>query len=152
MRHGLSIYRRPEFPTFFRMMNEIDDLFHSWPEGARNDQETGGVAFAPEVDIEETEKHYLLSFDLPGLSEKDLTLTVTDRQLTVSGERKREFESKDKKSHRVERSFGRFERTFTLPETVNSEQIEAKFKDGVLEVQIPKMEKAVPKTVNIKVN
>lgn len=140
MRHALNFYRRPEFPSLFHMM-----------EVAHADRETG-VTFAPEVDIEETEKHYLLSFDLPGMSEKDLTLTVTDRQLSVSGERKRETEIKDKKSHRVERSFGHFERTFTLPETVNSEQIEAKFKDGVLEVQIPKVEKAVPKTINIKVN
>lgn len=140
MRHGLNFYRRPEFPSIFQMM-----------EVAHTDHEMG-VTFAPQVDIEETEKHYLLSFDLPGLSEKDLTLTVTDRQLAVSGERKRETEIKDRKSHRVERSFGRFERIFTLPETVNCEQIEAKFKDGVLEVQIPKVEKAVPKTVNIKVN
>lgn len=151
MRHGMSLYRRPETaPSIFNMMSEIDDLFKSWPNVDRADQD--GALFSPEVDIDETEKHYLLSFDLPGLTEKDLNLSVTDRRLTISGERKREKETKDKKSHRVERSFGRFERTFTLPETVSSEQIEAKFKDGVLEVMIPKAEKALPKVINIKVN
>jgi HSP20 family protein len=128
--------------------NEMDDLFQNFSPALKTSVRRN--AFSPQVDVQETEKEYLFQFDLPGLSEKELELKVAGRELTVSGERKIEEATDKTKRHRSERSFGGFERSFVLPEDVNSEKTEAAFQNGVLTVRIPKSESAGPKTIPIR--
>lgn len=108
--------------------------------------------WAPAVDVTEDDKEYLVKAELPDLKKEDVKVTVENGELTISGERKFEKEEKGKKYHRIERSYGSFVRSFTLPEAVNGEKVNAEFKDGLLAVHLPKDEKAKPKSVEVKVS
>lgn len=108
--------------------------------------------WAPAVDISEDDKEYLVKAELPGLKKEEVKVTVEDGELTISGERKTEKEEKNKKYHRIERSYGSFVRSFTLPDVVSGEKVNAEFKDGLLMVHLPKDQKAMPKTVEVKVS
>jgi len=127
-------------------MQEVDDMFRTYSPAIKKDNKTW---FSPAVDVKETEKEYLFHFDLPGLSDKDIEIKLTGRELYVSGERKA-TEKDESRSHRTERFFGRFERSFVLPEEVNSDKIDAEFRDGVLTIRIPKVEAVQPKTIPIR--
>lgn len=106
----------------------------------------------PSVDIAEDDKEWLVKADLPELKKEDVKLTVENGVLSITGERKFEKEEKNKKYHRVERAYGSFLRSFTLPEDVDGGKVTAEFKDGVLKVHLPKGEQAKPKTIDVKVN
>lgn len=108
--------------------------------------------WAPAVDISEDDKEYLVKAELPGLKKEEVKVTVEDGELTISGERKTEKEEKNKKYHRIERSYGSFVRSFTLPDVVSGDKVNAEFKDGLLTVHLPKDEKAKPKAVEVKVS
>lgn len=131
-------------PTTFS--NFIDRFF--------NDEFFGGRAltnFSPQVDIAETEKEFEIQFYVPGMKKEDITIDIHDDRLTVSGERKMENEKKEKNFHSVESHYGTFSRSFYLPENVNTEKVDASYKDGILHVVIPKDEKKIAKrTINIK--
>jgi HSP20 family protein len=107
--------------------------------------------WAPLVDIVEEEKEYLIKAELPEVKREDVKVSVEEGVLTVSGERKFEKEEKGKKYHRIERAYGRYARSFTLPDDADPSKVTAEFKDGVLRVHLPKSEKAKPKSVEIKV-
>jgi HSP20 family protein len=107
--------------------------------------------WAPSVDIIEDDKEWLVKADLPEVKKEDVKVNVENGVLTITGERKFEKEEKDKKYHRIERSYGNFLRSFTLPEGADGAKVTADFKDGVLKVHLPKNEKAKPKTVEVKV-
>jgi HSP20 family protein len=107
--------------------------------------------WSPMVDITEDKNEYLIKADLPEVKREDLHVTVENGVLTVTGERKFEKEEKDKKYHRVERSYGSFTRSFTLPEDADSAKVNAEFKDGVLKVHVAKLEKAKQKAIDVKV-
>jgi HSP20 family protein len=103
----------------------------------------------PAIDLVEADDHFLLKADLPGLSEGDVNIEVQDGTLTVSGERKAEHEQREKGWYRIERSFGSFNRSLTLPDGVDPDRIEALFRHGVLEVRIPKPEERKPRRIAI---
>ena len=108
--------------------------------------------WSPLVDITETDQEYLFKADLPEMKKDDVKVTVENGILTISGERKVEREEKNTKYHRIERSFGRFLRTFTIPEDADASKIAAGFKDGVLRVHLPKSAVAKkPKPIQVKV-
>jgi HSP20 family protein len=107
--------------------------------------------WAPRVDISEDDKEWLVKADLPEMKKEDVKVTVENGVLTITGERKFEKEEKNKKFHRIERSYGNFYRSFTLPDGADPAKVSAGFKDGVLSVHLPKGEKAKPKTVEVKV-
>jgi HSP20 family protein len=107
--------------------------------------------WAPSVDIIEDEKEYLVKADLPEVKKDDVKVTVENDVLTIAGERKFEKEEKDKKYHRIERSYGTFLRSFTLPAGADGSKVSAEFKDGLLKVHLPKSEKAKQKAVEVKV-
>jgi HSP20 family protein len=107
--------------------------------------------WAPSVDIIEDEKEYLVKADLPEVKKEDVKVTVENDVLTITGERKFEKEEKDKKYHRIERSYGTFLRSFTLPAGADGSKVSAEFKDGLLKVHLPKSEKAKQKAVEVKV-
>ncbi|MEZ0391020.1 MAG: Hsp20/alpha crystallin family protein [Pseudobdellovibrionaceae bacterium] len=140
MRHGLMT----------NWMQEVDDMFRSFSPASAAANWNDKAWFSPAVDVQETEKEYLFHFDLPGMNEKDLNLTVTGKELHVTGERRKDEESENRRKHRTERFFGQFERSFILPDEVDSSKIDAQFKDGVLEIRVPKVEAVQPKSIPIR--
>jgi HSP20 family protein len=107
--------------------------------------------WAPSVDVSETDGEYQIKAEIPDVKKEDVKVTLEDGVLTIQGERKHEKEEKGRKYHRVERSYGSFARSFTLPDLVDEENVKAEFKDGVLSLQLPKSEKAKPKAIEVKV-
>jgi HSP20 family protein len=108
-------------------------------------------AWAPAVDIYENDGELVVEAELPGLEKGDIKVNVDDGVLTLKGERKLSKETKEENYHRVERAYGTFTRSFTLPDTVDAEKISAKHKDGVLRVSLFKKPEAKPKVVDVKV-
>ncbi|MGD9896664.1 MAG: Hsp20/alpha crystallin family protein [Candidatus Methylacidiphilaceae bacterium] len=104
----------------------------------------------PLADITEDDKEYLVKLELPGMKREEVKVSMESGVLTISGERKLEKEEKGKKYHRVERAYGAFSRSFVIPEDVVAEKIDAQFKDGILQVHLPKGEHAKPKTIEVK--
>jgi HSP20 family protein len=107
--------------------------------------------WSPLVDIREDEKEYLIQAELPDMKKEDVRLTVENDVLAISGERKFEKEEKDRKYHRIERAYGSFVRSFSLPEDADGGKVTADFKDGMLQVHLPKSVKAKPKAIEINV-
>jgi HSP20 family protein len=119
--------------------------------GEENEETLRVTEWAPLVDIIEDEKEYLIKAELPEIKREDLSVTVENGVLSITGERKLEKEEKNKKYHRVERAYGSFTRSFTIPDDADGSKVNAQFKDGVLQVHLAKSEKAKPKTVEVKV-
>jgi HSP20 family protein len=144
----------------FREMDEIQrqmssllggNLFHRNNTG--NGEENVTVPqWAPLVDVIEDEKEYLVKVELPEVQKEDFKVTVENGLLTISGERKAEKEEKGRKFHHVERYYGRFERSFNIPEDAETDNVKAEFKDGILQVRLAKSEKASPKQIEVKFN
>lgn len=107
--------------------------------------------WAPSVDIIETNEEFQIKAELPDVKKEDVKVSVDKGVLRIEGERKQEKEEKGKKYHRVERSYGSFLRTFTLPDNVDESKVQADYKDGILNVRLQKAEKAKPKTIEVKV-
>jgi HSP20 family protein len=127
-------------------------LFGRLPARREGGREAMTVAdWTPTVDITEDEKEYLIKAEIPEVDKKDVKVTLQEGVLTIQGERNQEKEEKGKRFHRVERSYGTFLRSFTLPEDSAEDKLKAEFKDGMLLVHLPKAEKPKPKAVDIKV-
>jgi HSP20 family protein len=134
------------------IQSEMNRLFNTFFEPSAGGN--GGAVmrrWTPAMDLVETDHHYVLRADLPGVSEGDVKIELEDNVLTISGERKSEHEETEEGYYRVERAYGSFARTLTLPEGVDAEAISANFDRGVLEVQIPKPEQRKPRKVEISV-
>src|SRR5262245_28494096 len=145
------------FRELDEVQNRLGNFFEGFPEFRRLPRRlfsNGDVAlpdWSPGVDISEDDKEYLIKADLPEMKKEEVKVTVENGVLSISGERKSEKEEKKKKFHRIERSFGTFLRTFTLPEDADEKKIAAEFKEGVLKVHLPKTPVADPKVVEVKV-
>jgi HSP20 family protein len=124
-------------------VNRVFDAFFGTAGGTRSRR------WVPAMDLVETEDHLVLRADLPGLSREDVELEIKDGVLTVSGERRADHEEKSEGYYRVERAFGRFSRSLTLPDGIDADSVAAEFDDGVLEVRIPKPEQRKPHRVAI---
>lgn len=139
----------------FRELEEIQNRLGSlFPRTAVRGlgQEAMTVSeWTPLVDITEDEKEYLIKAELPEVNKEDVKVTVENGILTITGERKFEKEEKGKKYHRIERAYGSFVRSFTLPESAAGDKVSADFKDGVLKVHLPKSAEAKPKSIDVKV-
>ena len=120
---------------------------HGQPQGSGRAATT---AWAPALDISERKDAYLVTVELPGIKPEDLDITMEDGLLTIQGERQFTQESSEQQFHRVERRYGAFRRSITLPAQVQAEQIEASFEDGVLQILVPKMEEAKPKRIQVR--
>ncbi len=128
-----------------------DNLF----EGAlepwfRETEGFGDERFVPAVDIREADDKYLIEAELPGIKKEDVHIEVKDGVLTIRGERKHEEEKKEENYTRIERAYGQFQRSFTLPVNVEEDKIDASYNDGILTVELPKGEKAKPKQIEVK--
>ena len=129
-----------------RMNDFFDDFFFPMP---KEDTARSMWGWNPKVDVYEEDDHIVLKAELPGVDKKDIDVNVSNGVLTVKGERSIDNEVKEKNYFRKERSFGRFERSFTLPGEVDPEKIEADYKDGILKVSVPKPEDARPKQITV---
>jgi HSP20 family protein len=142
----------------FREFQEISDRLNRYfqstvadSDGDRN-QALRGFDWAPAVNISETDKSYVIKVDLPQVKKEDVKVTSENGVLTIEGERKQEKREESEKFHRVETAYGRFLRRFSLPEDAQEEQIQATYKDGALEVSVPKAADKTPKAHQISVN
>lgn len=129
--------------------SEMDNLFDSFFRPMRS----GGIAsWLPPINISETEADYRVDVELPGLSAEDVNVELHDGKLTISGQRQSEQTSEDRRYHRVEHVYGKFERVLKLGGPVEEDQVSAEFKNGVLSVTIPKSEQAKPRRIEVKAN
>ena len=143
------------YDPFRQFRSQFDRLFEDFfgEEASAGRGEAAAVpAISPSLDVAESDKAYEISVELPGVAEKDLDVTVTEGVLSIKGEKRSESEEKDKNYHRVERSYGSFERRLTLPAEADADKIDAGFANGVLTVTIPKAEgaKETVKKISIK--
>ena len=141
----------------FREMEElqkrIDTLFHLQPSRTNGSKESAtiGARWAPLVDVTEDDTEYVIKAELPEVQKGDVKVTVENGILTIAGERKLEKEATNRKYHRVERTYGTFIRSFTVPDDADDAKVSADFRDGMLTVRLVKNEKARPKTIDVKV-
>jgi HSP20 family protein len=133
------------------LQNEMNRLFDTVFDAPRPGNGGGLRRWMPPMDLLETDEHFVLRADLPGLGEEDVTIEIEDSTLTVSGERKSEHEVSGERYHRVERASGSFSRSLTLPKGVDPEGVTASFDRGVLEIRVPKPEERKPRRVSIAV-
>jgi HSP20 family protein len=140
-----------EFPTMQDRVNRMNRLFRESysPEGPEEALTTTG--FAPLVDIYEDEHNITLKIEVPGIDEKDIDVRIENNTLTVHGERKMEKEEKEENFRRVERQYGSFTRSFTLPTTVEAEKVSAHYDKGMLKIKLAKKAEAKPKQIKVSV-
>jgi HSP20 family protein len=135
------------------MQREINRMFDSFMQGGTQDDGSFGLnMWTPAVDIAERENEFEVKVELPGVSKDDVKITLESNILTIRGEKKQEKEDKGENHHRVERSYGSFQRSFMLPAIVKNDKIDANYRDGILTIMLPKAEEAKPKQIEVKVH
>ncbi|RPH47711.1 MAG: Hsp20/alpha crystallin family protein [Planctomycetota bacterium] len=150
----MAIVRWEPFRDLMTVQERMNRIFEEAFRGSRHGEEDDwalGGAWAPPVDIYEQDGNLVLKAELPGIDPKDVNVHVENNVLTLTGERRFETEVKREQYHRVERAYGRFSRSFTLPNVVDTANIKAEFRDGLLRVVMPKREEAKPKQISISV-
>jgi HSP20 family protein len=146
----MAIVRWEPFREFTTLQNEMNRLFNTvFDAPAPGNGGNTLRRWMPPMDLVETDDHFVLRADLPGMTEDDVKIEFEDGTLTVSGERKAEHEAKNEGYYRVERAFGAFSRSLTLPQGIDPEAVSASFDNGVLEVRIPKPEERKPRRIEI---
>jgi HSP20 family protein len=145
------ITRWDPFREFSTLQDRMNRLFRDsyGPEG--REESLTSTTFAPPVDVYEDEHNVTLKIEVPGIDEKDIDVRIENNVLTVHGERKFEKEEKEENFRRVERQYGSFTRTFTLPTTVDSEKVSANYEKGILKIALPKKAEAKPKQIKVNV-
>lgn len=148
---GLDLWRdssspRSLFRDIWSALDEFDRGYQNQGQARSHEIER---AISPACDVAETEGAYMITLDMPGLKKEELNIEVTGRQLTISGERKREEDVTHGSTHRIERVYGKFFRTFELPEGTTAENIEADYENGVLKLAVPKAEKS--KSIKVRI-
>ncbi len=130
-------------------MNRMFDNVFGMPR--KVEKSDRGLYWTPRVNVEETDDQFEVTAELPGLNKGDVKIEVKDHVLTFTGEKKTENEKKDRNVHLYERAYGKFCRTFTLPDNVDVDNIAAEFKDGILRIDMPKTEEAKPRQIEVQV-
>ena len=139
------------FAEMTDLQREVDTVFGDFFGRTPFRMAATEAMWSPVVDIHEAKDSILLQVELPGVKQEDIQVSIEDDTLTLKGERKRETEVKEDQYHRVERSYGHFERSILLPSVVDSGRVKATYRDGVLEIQLPKKEEAKPKEIKVEV-
>ncbi|HEY6487706.1 MAG: Hsp20/alpha crystallin family protein [Terracidiphilus sp.] len=142
----MAITRWDPFRDVFVLQNRVNSLFRDFNEG---ETALTTASFAPAVDIYEDPQKVVLKLEVPGLEEKDIDVRVENHTLTVKGERKFEKEEKEENFHRIERRYGSFYRAFTLPSTVDTENVGATYDAGVLKLELKKKAEAQPRQIKV---
>jgi len=144
-----QLTRRTPNRTLRNLQREVDSLFDRFFDRTGSDQGRSAV-WAPQTDLVETDEEFQLRLDVPGMSKEDIDINLQNGTLTVSGERTSERTDEGEDYVRVERAFGTFHRTFTLPEAVDEQNIEATYEDGVLRISVPKTEESTRRQIEIQ--
>jgi HSP20 family protein len=145
----MAVVRWDPFRDLGMLQDRMNRLFDDAGRGWRSDEPAATTSWSPSVDIFETEGEIVVKAELPGTDRKDITLHLENNVLTLRGERRFEKETKEENYHRIERAYGNFSRSFSIPATVDEETIRADYKDGVLKIVLPKKEQAKPKQIKI---
>lgn len=132
--------------SLISLPNEIDRFFDNWGLGFENFDKV----WNPNVDISESDDAFEVIAEIPGMSKDDIKISIKENVLTLTGEKKQEEKTDKKNYHRVERMYGQFQRSFRLPNSVKSDDIKAKYQNGVLSITIPKAEEVKPKEIEVK--
>jgi len=149
----MALVRWDPFRELEEMSDRLNRMFARPETRTANGKETMIIAdWTPSVDISETEGEYQIKAEIPDVRKDDVKVTVEDGVLTIQGRRNQEKEEKGTKYHRIERSYGSFARTFSLPDVIEADKVNAEFKDGVLNLRLPKSEKAKPKAIEVKLS
>jgi len=143
-----QLTRRTPNRTLRDLQREVDSIFDQF-SGRSEDEETSAV-WAPRTDLSETDEAFRIRLDVPGMTKDDITINLQNNTLTVSGERTSERTDEGEEYVRVERAFGNFHRTFTLPNAVDPETVEAAYDDGVLTINVPKTEESTRRQIEIQ--
>ena len=138
------------FREFASLQNRVNSLFQDYHRGEQ-DELTLTSSFVPAVDVYEDEHKVTLKLEIPGVSQEDVDIRLENSTLTVRGERKFEKEEKEENFHRIERRYGSFARSFTLPSTLDAESVEASYENGVLKIQLAKRAEARPKQIKVNI-
>lgn len=141
------VYPNPRFDSHWNLWSDFDDIMQGL---TRNIEPAALDSFSPTAEFKESDKGYLLSFDMPGLKEEDIKIEFNDSLLRVSGERKSEHKDEKDSYFKTEKYYGRFERQFKVPESVDENAVEAHYKDGVLQVFLPKSPAKIAKKIEVK--
>lgn len=134
-----------------QLESRMQRLLRNWPTLPEPGEPLAVADWSPQVDITEDDKEYLVKVEVPGVRKEDLKVRVEGGTLSITGERKSEKEEKGKKFHRIERAYGSFERSFTLPQDADATKVSSAFTDGMLQVHLPKTPNAKPKAIEVKV-
>lgn len=149
----MAIVKWDPFRDIMTLRERMDNLFEDSISRMRGTGENMSYStWSPAVDIYETSDNLVIKAEIPGADKDDISVEIKDSALYLKGERKLEKDVKEENYHRMERSYGSFHRTFSLPTTVDQDKIKANFKNGVLEITIPKEEKAKPKPITVDVD
>jgi HSP20 family protein len=148
----MSVSRWDPFQDLLAIQDEMNQLFGRavGQGGQRSQGQVAERTWAPALDISERKDAYVVTVEVPGVKADDLDITLEDGLLTIRGERRFTQETSEQQFHRVERRYGSFRRSITLPSQVQADQIEASFEDGVLEVVVPKAEEAKPRKISVR--
>lgn len=147
----MNLVRWDPYRELEEMTNRLNRLFGRATATVDGNEMMVRADWTPSVDISETDEEFQIKAELPGVKKEDVKVTLENGILTLQGERQQEREDKDLKFHRIERSYGQFVRSFTLPDLVDDAKVKAEYKDGVLNLRLPKSEKAKPKAIEVKV-
>ncbi|MDL1893980.1 Hsp20/alpha crystallin family protein [Sphingobacteriales bacterium CHB3] len=141
------------FPSdIVSMQKEINHMFDRFFRGGTLEEgDIMPTTWLPAVDLVEKDNEFVAKVELPGVNKDDVKITLQENILTIRGEKKEEKETKESSYHRLERSYGSFQRSFTLPTTVKADKVEAQYKDGILTINLPKAEEAKRKQIEVKV-
>jgi HSP20 family protein len=145
-----SLARWDPFAGMADLRREMDQIFGEFFGRTPFSMAATEARWSPLVDIHETKDSFLIMAELPGVKQEDIQVSIEGDTLTLKGERKRETEVKEDQYHRIERSYGRFERSILLPSVVDAGRVKATYRDGVLEIELPKKEEARPKAIKVE--
>jgi HSP20 family protein len=145
-----QLTRRSPNRTLRTLQREVDSLFDRFFDRRGEDTDSPSAVWSPSTDLVETDDDFRLHLDVPGMTKDDITINLQNRTLTVSGERSSERTDESEEFVRVERAFGTFHRTFTLPDTVDADHIEATYDNGVLTISVPKTEERTRRQIEIQ--
>ncbi len=145
-----QLVRWDPFREIASLRDEMDRLFDSMV--GRYAPDRLETFWSPALDIEETDSAIIVRAELPGMKKEDIKVSITGDQLTISGERRHEAEEKGRTFHRIERAYGKFQRSLILPADIQADKVKASYKDGVLELNMPKSEKAKSREITIESN
>ena len=148
----MALVRWDPFRELESMQSRLNRLFGDAPFQRKGEDGMSLSGWSPAVDVQETDTEYVIKADLPDVKKEDVKVELLDGALTIEGERQQEKEEKGKKFHKIEREYGKFLRRFALPNEVDASKVQADFKNGVLNVHLPKSAAAKPKAIEVKVS